>query len=81
MRVVAATIVALALAVPAAAAAQRSTLGPKDGQGFAPVDTGRVIVGSEAPDFTLASLDRGRITLSDFRGRKNVILVFYRGYW
>ena len=40
-------------------------------------------IGAEAPDFTLPSseLDNGRpgkkITLSDFRGKKSVILAFY----
>jgi len=34
-------------------------------------------VGDEAPDFTLASTAGGRVTLSDFRGKKNVVLAFY----
>lgn len=34
-------------------------------------------VGQEAPDFTLGTLDgKGTITLSDFRGKKPVVLVF-----
>ncbi len=34
-------------------------------------------VGDEAPDFTLKShLDKD-ITLSEFRGRKNVVLAYY----
>jgi cytochrome oxidase Cu insertion factor (SCO1/SenC/PrrC family) len=38
-------------------------------------------VGEPAPDFT-ASDARGRpVTLADYRGRKPVVLVFYRGYW
>lgn len=56
-------------------------LGPRDGAGLAPTDTGRVTVGSQAPDFTLMSLRDGPITLSGFRGQKTVILVFYRGHW
>lgn len=81
LRLIAITLSAMALAAPASAVAQNGVLGPKDGRSLEPVDTGRVIVGSEAPDFTLASLTGRRITLSDYRGRKNIILVFYRGYW
>ena len=33
-------------------------------------------VGEEAPDFTLPSTQGGTITLSDFRGRKNVLVSF-----
>ena len=36
-----------------------------------------VDVGDEAPDFELEDQDRTRVRLSDFRGRKNVVLVFY----
>ena len=36
-----------------------------------------VQVGQEAPDFTLISNLGEEITLSGFRGRKNVVLVFY----
>ena len=57
------------------------TLGPTDGRDLAPADTGRVAVGDEAPDFTLASYDQGPLTLSEFRGEKDVVLVFYRGHW
>ena len=69
---------------PAALAAQsRPTpaLGPADGAGLAPLDTGRVIAGGAAPDFTLEAKDGGTVTLSQFRGKKNVVLVFYRGHW
>jgi peroxiredoxin Q/BCP len=38
-------------------------------------------VGSIAPDFTLESKDGGTVTLSQFRGKKAVVLVFYRGHW
>ena len=34
-------------------------------------------VGQEAPDFTLKSASGEKITLSSFRGRKNVVLAFY----
>ena len=56
-------------------------LGPKDGRELSPVDLERVAVGDLAPDFSLASLAGPVVTLSDFRGEKNVVLVFYRGHW
>ncbi|MBI4420329.1 MAG: redoxin domain-containing protein [Gemmatimonadetes bacterium] len=56
-------------------------LGPKDGPTSPATDLDRVKVGDAAPDFTLAALDGRRLTLSDYRGKKNVILVFYRGWW
>jgi hypothetical protein len=59
----------------------RGRLGPHDGRDLPPVDTGRVAVGDFAPDFTVASYDDGVITLSDYRGSKDVVLVFYRGHW
>ena len=34
-------------------------------------------VGDTAPDFTLPSDQNKSVTLSDFRGKKNVILAFY----
>jgi len=36
-----------------------------------------VEVGQEAPDFTLRDQNREEVTLSGFRGRKSVLLVFY----
>lgn len=36
-----------------------------------------VEVGSEAPDFTLSDYNREKVSLSSFRGNKNVLLVFY----
>lgn len=64
-----------------AASQDRPELGPKDGAGLAPTDLGRVAVGALAPDFTLESKEGEPVTLSSFRGRKNVVLVFYRGHW
>ena len=46
-----------------------------------PTDLDRVRVGQPAPDFTLEDSDGKSISLADYRGKKNVILVFYRGYW
>jgi hypothetical protein len=72
----------LATAVAACAPdAPRVALGPVDGRDLSPVDTGRVAVGDLAPDFSLESYDDGVITLSSYRDQKDVILVFYRGWW
>ena len=56
-------------------------LGPKDGANLKPTDLERIKAGDMAPDFALENMDGNRITLSDFRGKKNVVLVFYRGHW
>ena len=56
-------------------------LGPRDGSDMPATDLERVRVGSPAPDFTLIDKDRNPVTLSSFAGKKNVLLVFYRGYW
>jgi len=56
-------------------------LGPKDGAGLSPTDLERVKVGQPAPDFTLENIDGKKVTLSDFRGKTSVVLVFYRGQW
>lgn len=34
-------------------------------------------VGAEAPDFTLRDQNNQEVSLSDFRGKKNVLLVFF----
>jgi hypothetical protein len=56
-------------------------LGPRDGLGLPPADTGRVQVGALAPDFSLEAYRGDVVTLSDLRGRRDVVLVFYRGHW
>lgn len=56
-------------------------LGPADGRDLPGTDLERVRIGELAPDFTLQALGRPPVTLSDFRGSKNVVLVFYRGHW
>lgn len=38
-------------------------------------------VGEPPPDFTLPDADGRPVSLADFRGKKPVVLVFYRGYW
>jgi mycoredoxin-dependent peroxiredoxin len=35
------------------------------------------VVGTEAPDFTLKDQNNQKITLSSFRGERNVLVVFY----
>lgn len=61
--------------------AEPVTLGPVDGLDLPGVDLERVRVGDRAPDFSLVSLAGPVVTLSSFRGRRNVVLVFYRGWW
>jgi hypothetical protein len=65
----------------AAEEAEATVLGPVDGFDLAPTDLDRVAVGMMAPDFSLESLSGEVVTLSGFRGVKNVVLVFYRGHW
>jgi hypothetical protein len=38
-------------------------------------------VGERPPDFTLPDAAGRPVSLADYRGRKPVVLVFYRGYW
>jgi peroxiredoxin len=45
-----------------------------------PISTGSKI-DEQAPDFTLEDAQGKRATLSSYRGKKKVILVFYRGHW
>ena len=42
-----------------------------------PKATNELKVGEEAPDFTLPSHLDSEITLSSFKGKKNVVLAFY----
>jgi peroxiredoxin len=55
--------------VAVALAASSLSVGPRP--------TGAVEAGEPAPDFTLASTTGGDISLSDFRGKKWVLLEFY----
>ena len=75
-----ALMIGFALAGAAALEAQQ-TLGPADHRELPPTDIERVAIGEPAPDFTLARYGSGTVSLSQFRGSKNVVLVFYRGYW
>ena len=77
------SLAALAIAVAAACSSEGEPvrLGPVDGLDLSPADTGRVMVGDMAPDFSLGSLSDGVVTLSALQGHKDVVLVFYRGHW
>ena len=46
-----------------------------------PVGRPLVTVGQAVPDFTLPDAAGRLVRLSDYRGKKPVVLVFYRGYW
>lgn len=37
----------------------------------------KITEGSKAPDFTLPSSEGGEVSLSDFKGKQNVVLYFY----
>ena len=45
-----------------------------------PVESKLIPVGTLAPDFTLPSADGKEITLSDYRGKSSVVLVFLRAF-
>ena len=44
-------------------------------------DLERINPGDSSPDFSLESIDRSLIKLSSFQNRKDIVLIFYRGYW
>jgi uncharacterized membrane protein YhaH (DUF805 family) len=46
-----------------------------------PVSPTALRVGQPPPDFTLPDATGRPISLADYRGKKPVVLVFYRGYW
>lgn len=74
--------VAAALTVACAGGEQAPLqLGPVDGFDLAPTEIERVAAGTVAPDFSLVAMNGDTLTLSGFHGRKNVVLVFYRGHW
>lgn len=59
-----------------AANASNTSKASADGQTPAPPKT-NLKVGDTAPDFTLTDTDGKPVKLSDFRGKKNVVLAFY----
>jgi hypothetical protein len=38
-------------------------------------------LGERAPDFTLPDATGRPVALADYRGKKPLVIVFYRGYW
>ena len=76
-----ALIVTLLVASAPAWAADSPSLGPVDGHDLTPTDLGRVEVAFHAPDFTLEDETGRAWKLSDLRGEKAAVLVFYRGHW
>jgi len=46
-----------------------------------PTQSRFVSLGSEAPDFALPSVTGEEVCLSDYRGRKHVVVVFLRGFF
>ena len=42
-----------------------------------PYDGQSIEVGDNAPDFSLVDVSGKEITLGDFKGNKNVVLIFY----
>jgi cytochrome oxidase Cu insertion factor (SCO1/SenC/PrrC family) len=46
-----------------------------------PAGGSALTVGQPAPDFTLPDATGTPVRLSDYRGQKAVVLIFYRGYW
>ena len=37
-------------------------------------------VGENAPDFSLVDVSGNTVRLSDFKGKKNIVLIFYTDY-
>ena len=46
-----------------------------------PVAPTALRVGERPPDFTLPDAAGRPVSLADYRGKKPVVIVFYRGYW
>jgi cytochrome oxidase Cu insertion factor (SCO1/SenC/PrrC family) len=55
-------------------------LGPKVGPQLTATDLDRVKVGARAFGFTSENENGRRISLADSIGKRNVVLVFYRGH-
>ncbi len=74
---------ALRIAAPAIvlALAASTVLALPAGSAEPAAQAGRVAVGDEAADFTLESIDGETYRLSDLRGEKNAIVIFFRGTW
>lgn len=75
------TCFSAALLLSLVSTASVTALGPVGGQELAATDLERVNVGVAAPDFSLEDEAGKVVMLSQFRGKQNVVLVFYRGHW
>ncbi len=72
------TLTILALAgMTALAVAQQPAAPAKAGTTQPPPASTHLKVGDTAPDFILRDQDNRPVKLSDFRGKKNVVLAFY----
>ncbi len=40
----------------------------------------KITLNKPAPDFTLSDFNGNELTLSDYRGQKNIVLIFNRGF-
>lgn len=49
--------------------------------GATPEAPARIAVGQEAPEISLASSTDDTHTLSELRGEKNLLVIFFRGTW
>lgn len=68
----------LLLALSVAACAQQQQTPPAKAQATPPVaPKTHLKIGDPAPDFTLSNTKGEKVKLSDFKGRKNVVLAFY----
>lgn len=57
------------------------TVAPASGSSTSAQQAERVEVGDQAIDFTMQSIDGETYRLSDLRGERNAILIFFRGTW
>ena len=72
----------LAVLLLAAGTLVSSPLMAADPSGAAAAKRGTPVgAGDVAPDFTLVDRDERKHTLSAERGKRPVVLVFYRGHW
>jgi peroxiredoxin len=44
------------------------------------IDMPQIEIRQQAPDFSLPDMDGNQVNLSDFRGRRSVVLVLNRGF-
>ena len=87
MRIASATRLSLALPLVLLLALCLGTARPVRAQAApaasapAPVPQPPIAVGEQAPTFHLTSSDGMEFSLHDLEGRKNLVLLFFRGTW